>query len=745
MREASLAIPRLLWPLIVIAPAAALILTGWAPDNMESAPYRNPRLPVEKRVDDLLPRMTLDEKLDMLAGAGWMESRGNTRLGIPSIRMADGPMGVRAWYGPSSETSAPNARRVVNSTAFPAGIAMAATWNPELVGEEGRTIAEEARALGRDQMLGPTVNIALTPLWGRNFEGYGEDPYLAARMGVAYIKGMQGAGVIATVKHFAANNQEYQRLSIDAKISERALHEIYFPAFKAAVQEAAVWSVMSAYNKVNGHWCAENPYLLRDVLEKEWGFRGYVISDWGSTHSTADTVNAGLDLEMPGGDVARHWLEHAHAEGSDGDYLTAGKLRPLVESGQVKQAVIDDAVRRLLRTMFTAGLFERHEHEPGDVDTPAQRELARRTAVQGIVLLKNDGGILPLAADKVHSIAAIGPNASVARTGGGGSSQVRPRTSVSPIDGLRERAGAQVQVGYALGVAMPGEDPLKETAEARAALLKEAVELASKSDVAIVFAGDGPHVEREGEDRASMDLPAGQDELIRAVATANRNTVVVLNVGSPVTMTRWIAATPAVVNAWFPGEEAGHAIADVLFGDANPSGKLPVTFPKRLEDSPAYGHYPGTNGVVEYAEGIYVGYRHFDTHDVEPQFPFGHGLSYTTFGYSNLKATSPGGGRVEVSLDLRNTGRRAGAEVAQLYVHEAKPKLDRPVKELKAFRRVELKPGELQTVSFTLDKAAFSYYDPAKRAWVADPGRFEILVGSSSRDIRLRAGLELAE
>jgi beta-glucosidase len=696
-------------------------------------PYKNPAMPVEQRVEDLLARMTPQEKAEMLSGSGWMESQPNARLGIPAIKMADGPMGVRNWRGSSAVTNAASTVPVT-ATAFPAGIGMAASWDPELVTRSAGVIAQEVKSLGRDMILGPTVNINRVPLWGRNFEGYGEDPYLAARMGVAYIRGVQAEGVIPSVKHFAANNEEFERHRIDETIDERTLNEIYFPAFKAAVQEAGVWAVMSAYNKVNGQWCAENPYLLTETLRKRWGFRGFVISDWGSTYSTDATVNAGLDLEMPGGEAMRIWINKPETkrDGNGAGWLTADKVLAAVSAGGVTQAAVDDAVRRILRVMFAAGLFDRAQAGGGDVDTPVQRQLARTAANESIVLLKNSG-VLPLSAGKTPKIAVIGPNAAVARTGGGGSSLVRPKYAVTPLDGIREAAGSRADIVHALGVVMEGEDVGKPPRE----LLDEAVAVAAHSDVAVVVVGNAPKLEGEGFDRKSMDLPAGQDELIEAIAGANRNTVVVIAAGAPVTMTRWIDRVAAVVYAWYGGQEAGHAIGDVLFGAVNPSGKLPVTFPKALQDSPAYSHYPGQNLHVEYAEGIYVGYRGFDKHNVEPLFPFGHGLSYTTFNYSQLKIAFP-----NVSVSVRNSGTRAGAEVVQLYLQPPPSRVDRPAKELKGFGRVTLQPGETKTVSFTLDKSALSYYDSAVHDWVAEPGRFTVLVGASSRDIRAKGEFE---
>jgi beta-glucosidase len=460
-------------------------------------PYKNAKLTADARVADLLPRMTVAEKVAMLAGSGWMESMPIERLGIPAIKMADGPMGIRSWQGSSSVTNAANAMRVT-STAFPAGIAMAATWDPDLVQQQGKVIGQEVKALGRDMILGPTVNIARQPLWGRNFEGYGEDPYLASRMAVGYIKGVQGEGVIATVKHFAANNQEFERHRIDETIGERALQEIYFPAFRAAVQEAGVWSVMNAYNKVNGQYCAENPYLLRDVLKKQWGFKGFVISDWGSTYSTAATVNAGMDLEMPGGEPMKLWFAKptTQSDGNGAGWLTPENVQAALQAGQISMAQVDQNAGRILHTMFAAGLFDKTHAGGGQVDTPEQKMVARTAAAESIVLLKNAGDLLPIA-KTVRTLAVIGPNAAVARTGGGGSSLVRPAYSITPLDGIRERAGNQMQVSYAQGVSIPGEDASKDSPAAMTQLREQAVAAAGKADAAIVVVGNAPASNRK--------------------------------------------------------------------------------------------------------------------------------------------------------------------------------------------------------------------------------------------------------
>lgn len=731
---------------LIFAPMATTPhLSAQDPSGNGQAPYKDATRPVEERVADLLGRMTAQEKAAMLAGEGWMESEPNARLGIPPIRMADGPLGVRDWTGPSAVTS--EEKSTFTSTAFPSGIALASAWDVGLAGRDARALAQEVKAHGRDMILGPTVNINRVPLWGRNFEGYGEDPYLAARLAVAFVKAVQAEGVIPSVKHFAANNQEFERHRIDERIDARTLNEIYFPAFKAAVQEGGAWAVMSAYNKVNGQWCAENPYLLKETLQRRWGFKGFVVSDWGSTYSTAATVSAGMNLEMPGGEPMRSWMTHpsTQKDGNGAGWLTADKVLAAVAAGQLRQEAVDDSVRRMLRVMFTAGLFD-SPRRGGELDTQEQRALARSAATEGVVLLKNEGGMLPLGAQRIRTLAVIGPSAAIPRSGGGGSSLVTPSYVVTALDGIREAAGPRVRVEYALGAAMQGEDPEHETPAAVAALRAEAVKLAARSDAVVVVVGNGHHLESEGFDRPSMDLPANQDELIRAVAAANPRVAVVLIVGAPVTMTQWVDRVSAVLCPWYGGQEGGHAIGDILFGLKNPSGKTPVTFPRRLEDATAYGNYPGENLHVAYAEGIYVGYRGFEKRGVAPLFAFGHGLSYTTFEYSGLAVTparvAPGG-KVDVSLTVRNSGGRAGAEVVQLYVHDGHASVDRPPKELKGFARVELAPGESRRVTMTLDQAAMSFFDPSRNDWVAEPGTFDVLVGASSADIRLKGSFEL--
>jgi beta-glucosidase len=866
---------------------------------------------MKERIEELLGQMTIEEKVSMLAGSAMWYTTPVERLGIPAIKVTDGPYGAR---GGGSFAGG------LTSACFPVGIALAATWNTELVERVGQALGEEARTKGAHILLAPTVNIHRSPLNGRNFECYSEDPYLSARMAVAYIKGVQSQNVGTAIKHYVCNDSEFERNTISSEVGERALREIYLPPFKAAVQEAHTWSVMASYNKVNGTYASEDPYILTDILRKEWGFEGLVMSDWLGTRSTAAAVNAGLDLEMPGPPVWR-----------------GEKLLRAFQAGEVDEATIDESVRRLLGVIIKlvlsvsegSGAFENPEDRPERaVDKPEHRALARQAAAEGIVLLKNDGNLLPLSTDQVKSLAIIGPNAKVARIMGGGSSRVNPHYAVTPFDGILNRVGDAVKVGFEVGCTnhkllplippawltpagsqtgqvapspvergrvgvgvapspvergrvgmgveffnnddfsgapvktmlaettelawlgefdpdvnaaqfsarltgqftapetgrytfglssaglsrlyidgqevidnwteqQPGEsftgtgsseltfemdlaagqtcdltvEYSKQSAVPLASLrlsclppvpedaMDRAAALAAASDVALVFVGLSDEWESEGFDRPDMELVGDQVALIEKVTAANANTVVILNTGSPITM-NWLDKVAAVVQAWFPGQECGNAIADVLFGDVNPSGRLPQTFPRQLEDNPAYINYPGENGRVHYGEGIFVGYRYYDKKKVEPLFPFGYGLSYTTFAYRNLRLNASEvapslveRGRVgvgvdadeglQVSVDIQNTGPRAGQEVVQLYVRDLESTLMRPEKELKAFAKVSLEPGQTKTVTLALNRESLAYYDDLARQWVAEAGEFEVLVGSSSRDIRASARFTL--
>jgi beta-glucosidase len=680
--------------------------------------------PVESRVDDLLSRLTLEEKISLIHADSKFTTAAIPRLGIPRRWLDDGPHGVREDIGP--DTWAPAGRTDDFATAMPVGICLAATWDPALGYREGEAIGQEARERGKDIMLGPGVNILRTPLCGRNFEYLGEDPFLSSQMCVGYIRGEQSQDVSSCVKHFALNNQEFDRMNINVEAGERALREIYLPAFKAAVQQGGVWCVMGAYNQFRGQHCCENDYLLNHILKDEWDFKGLVMSDWAGAHDTRECALNGLDLEM----------------GTDtnyDDFYFANPYLKLLKEDKLPMAGLNEKVRRNLRVMLAT-----HVHDPGrktgSINTAAHQAVARQVAEEGIVLLKNENHLLPLDESKIRTIAVIGENAIRLNTHGGDSSGIKAFYEITPLQGLVNRVGTNVNLVFSEGYRKDGGPELAARAVA-----------AAKSADVVIYVGGLNHdkgFDCEGADRKDMKLPYGQDELIQKIVAANPKTIVVLE-GTMVEMDAWLDQVPALLQAWYPGMEGGNALARVLFGDVNPSGKLPCTFPKKLSDTPAAAFgasaYPGTNGTVNYAEGLLVGYRWYDTKHIEPQFPFGFGLSYTTFKYSNLKLIpfTSTNEVVTAQFDLENTGSRAGAEVAQLYVHEDQPRLMRPEKELKGFKRVFLQPGEKQTVSIPLNQSAFAYYDPAQKGWVAQPDNFEILVGSSSRDLRLHDPFKL--
>jgi beta-glucosidase len=700
---------------------ATMIGCGLLRASDNAAIYLDATQPLENRVEDLLSRLTTEEKISLIHADSKFTTAAIPRLGIPRRWLDDGPHGVREDIGP--DTWAPAGRTDDFSTAMPAGICLAATWNPELGFREGEAIGQEARARGKDIMLAPGVNILRTPLCGRNFEYLGEDPFLASQMCVGYIRGEQSQDVASCVKHFALNNQEFERDSINVEVDERALREIYLPAFKAAVQEAGVWSVMGAYNKFRGQHCCENDFLLNKILKDEWDFKGLVMSDWAGAHDTRECALNGLDLEMG-------------TEKNYNNFYFAQPYLNLLKSGELPMTNLDEKVRRNLRVMLATHVLD-SGRKIGSLNTAAHQEVARKVAEEGIVLLKNEKKLLPLDAAKLKTIAVIGENATRLHAHGGDSSGIKAFYEITPLQGIIAHAGKNVNVIYSEGYQKNGDANLEKRAIA-----------AAKSADAVIYIGGLNHdkgFDCEGADRTSMKLPYGQDELIQKIVAANPKTIVVLE-GTMVEMDAWLKKVPAVLQAWYPGMEGGNALARVLFGDVNPSGKLPATFPKKLSDSPAHalGNYPGKNGTVTYAEGLLVGYRWFDTKNIEPQFPFGFGLSYTTFKYADLKLIPGTNGIVTAQFEIENTGTRAGAEVAQLYVHEKNPDLMRPEKELKGFKKVFLQPGEKQTVSIPLTKAAFAYYNDSKKSWVAQNDHFEILIGSSSRDIRLRDHFDLA-
>jgi len=810
------------------------------------------------KIEAFLSELTLEEKVTLLAGADTWRTHAIERLGIPALKVSDGPNGVR---GEQKDTKSQT------SASFPIGSAMGATWNPELVAEIGTALGEETKMKGAHVLLGPTLNVHRHPLAGRNFECFSEDPYLSARMAVAYVKGLQGKGVGACIKHFVANDQEFERFSISTEVDERTLREIYLPAFKAAVQEAEPWTLMSAYNRVNGTYVSENKYLLNDILKEEWGFDGMVISDWYGTYSD-NVPAAGLDLEMPG---PARWMGE--------------KIIAAVRDGSLDESVIDDKVRRILRTLERVGAFESpNVVEEKSVDNPAHRALIRKAGGEAIVLLKNEDNLLPIADEKIRSVAIIGRPAEKITFQGGGSSEVNPHYVIHPLEAIQSRYGEAFEITYASGpsihrmfplleqdglsaedgtagkisiqqydnTSLSGEpfkeffsdgtqqawfgekaldhDPsafslrmsgswtapitgtytfslvavgrarwwlgdekmldwwditeipqpenfdginvewIRETKEVHleagetypikveyasmpggrwrtirlgclppqpADPIADAVKLAKSSDVAVIFAGLTAEWESEGQDRINMDLPAEQNELIERVTAANPNTVVVLNSGSPLHMP-WVDKVKSVLQMWYLGQESGNAIADVLFGEIDPSGRLPTTFPKRIEDNPAHTNFPGENGKVRYGEGLFVGYRYYDEKKIKPLFPFGHGLSYTTFAYDALKVEKVGD-EIKIQVEVTNSGTRTGRDVVQLYVRDVQSSLIRPSKELKSFAKIQLDSGETKTAMLVLKESDLTFYDDTKKAWVTEPGEFEVLVGRSAGDIRLSA------
>ena len=803
---------------------------------------------VEQRVESLLGKMTLEEKIDMIGGVDGFFIRGIPRLALPPLKMADGPIGVRN-FGPA--------------TAMAGGIALAATWNPSLAQRVGTELGRDARAKGVHFLLGPGVNIYRAPMNGRNFEYFGEDPFLASRIAVEYIKGVQNQGVSATIKHFMGNNSEFDRHNTDSIIDERAMREIYLPVFEAAVKEARVGAIMDSYNLTNGVHLTQNGYLNTDVAKEEWGFSGIMMSDWVATYDGVAAANGGLDLEMPAG-----------------AFMNRRTLLPAVQQGKVSVATIDDKVRRILRTAIQFGWLDRDQTDLSIARYNQQgRQAALQAATEGMVLLKNEGNLLPLKKSLIKSVAVIGPDAYPAVPVGGGSARVEPFAPISYLAGLSNYLGTTAQVRYARGlpslselaqttsftttetngqgglraeffgngelqgqpaisrtdlhinfgpgsfqlpvntsssrwtgyytpstsgsydifVESTGEDggffrlyvdnklvfdnwieskallaqttlsfdptPHKVVLEQRgrsawlgarlrfgivksgSAVTAEAKKLASSADVVVVAAGFDPNSESEGADRI-FRLPTGQDELIQEMTKANKNTIVIITSGGSVDTTAWLGSVPAVVEGWYSGQEGGDALAKILFGEVNPSGRLPITFERRWEDNPVHDSYYPEAGAkrVVYKEGVFVGYRGYERNGTKPLFPFGHGLSYTTFRYSNLRVSQAVGEPTvwRVSFDVTNTGAREGAEVAQVYVGDHHAKVPRPAKELKGFSKINLRPGETRRVTVPLDSRALSYYDVSGKQWVAEPGVFDVLVGRSSEQIELRGNLNLA-
>lgn len=689
---------------------------------------------IEKEIDNLVVKMTLEEKVGMVHGDGIFSIAGVERLGISSITMSDGPHGVRPEQTRNDFGSAN--RTDDASTYLPVLSAVAATWNPQLALRFGEVLGQESRYRGKDVILGPGINIIRTPLCGRNFEYMSEDPYLIFSLVEQYIKGVQRQDTAACVKHFALNNQEVRRNDIDVDLSERALREIYLPGFKAAVQKGGVLAVMGSYNKFRDSHCCHNDYLLNQILKKEWGFSGAVISDWGGVYSTKEAAMNGLDIEM-GTKVP------VSGKRDDFDnYYMANPLLRAVKDGTVPQSVLDDKVKRVLRLMYNINMLGGQTRQKGSFNTPQHQKTALEIAQQTIILLKNDKAILPIARD-INSIVVIGDNAVKKHSYGGGSSEIKALYEITPLEGLQKKLNGKVKINFVQGYSADINSSPQQ-------LIDEAVAAAKKSDAAIIFCGLNHDIEHEGGDRKDMKLPYGQDELIKAVLTANPKTVVAIIAGSPVEVYKWIDDAHAVVYMSYAGMESGTAMADVLLGEVNPSGKLPVTFPIKLEDSPAHalGDYPGKDDREDYNEDILVGYRYFDTKNVQPQFCFGHGLSYTQFEYANLKMEPneiKADGRTSVSLEIENTGSCFGGETVQLYITDANCSVSRPAKELKGFKKVFLKPGEKTIVKFDISAEQLSFYSEEKKQWVTEPGKFIVSLGSSSRDVRLKTELKLLD
>lgn len=709
--------------------------------------YLDESKPVKQRIDDALARMTLDEKIAVIHAQSKFSSPGVKRLGFPDLWTDDGPHGVRPdvlWdeWEQAGQTND-------SCVAFPALTCLTASWNPSLSRIYGESLGEEALYRNKAMILGPGVNINRTPLNGRNFEYMGEDPYLASRMVVPYIQGLQSKGVSACVKHYALNNDEEYRHQVNVVVSDRALHEIYLPAFKAAITEAGAWGIMGAYNLYNNQHNCHNEITLNRILKGDWGFDGVVVSDWGGCHNTEEAITNGLDMEFGS------WTDGLTmgATNAYDNYYLAEAYKKLIKEGKYTTKELDDKVRRVLRTFYRTTMNTHRPH--GFLCSEAHYDAAKKIAEEGIVLLKNDKGVLPLNLSKTKRVLVVGENALKMMTVGGGSSSLKVQKEIIPLDGLTARLGKDIEVDFARGYvgdtvqSYNGVTVGRSIVENRPAdvLLAEAVEKAKKADYVIMFGGlnKSDFQDCEGHDRKQYALPYGQEKLIDALAKVNKNFVYVNISGNAVEMP-WKKQVPAIVQGWFIGSEAGEALASVLVGDANPSGKLPFTWYAKLDDCGAHAlnTYPGTwreGGQIideEYKEDIYVGYRWTDKEKKTPTFAFGHGLSYTTFKISDLRADKSEltqDGQISFTVNVKNTGKRAGAEVVQLYIHDSESSVERPYKELKGFKKVFLQPGESQDVTITIDKSALSFYDEVAKDWKAEAGEFVALVGNASDNL----------
>ena len=733
---------------IVLSFAAVILAACCAQPEYKGPVYLNPNAPVEDRVEDALARMTLEEKVGMTTAQSKFSSRGVPRLGIPEVWHTDGPHGVRpeVLWDDWDQAGWTND----SCTAFPALINLAATWDKDMSLLYGRSVGEEARYRKKDILLGPGVNICRTPLNGRNFEYMGEDPYLAGQMVVPYVKGVQENGVAACVKHYAVNNQEFQRTQSNSVVDDRTLHEIYLPAFKAAVTEGKAWAIMGSYNLYNGQYNCHNKKLLCDILKGDWGFDGVVVSDWGGCRDSEEAILNGLDIEMG------TWTNGLRGAASN-SYLNYHMANPYLKGlreGKYTTKELDDKVRRILRTIFRTSM--RPEPNYGRFVCPEHYQAAREISAAGVVLLKNENNTLPLNVPEGGKILLVGENVVKKMVVGGGSSNLKTAYEVNPLEGIQNAFGDKAEIvwerGYVgdVGRSYNRVDTGQDLTDDRTPqeLIASAVESAKDADYVIFVGGlnKSRHQDNEGTDRYDTFLPYNQQDVIEALAEVADKFVVVNISGSPVSMP-WADKADAIVQGWYGGTESGNALADVLTGKVNPSGRLPFSVPFKYEDGPikTERQYPGIKEEgskfwqTHYDEGVYVGYRWYDTKQVPVQFPFGHGLSYTTFEYSNAKAsksTMKADGKITVSVQVKNTGDRAGAEVVQLYIADPQASVDRPVKELKGFEKVWLNPGESKKVSFSIDASALSYYDMSRSAWYAEPGEFQALLGSTSSDIR---------
>lgn len=719
-----------------------LLVFGLAPGTVFSLPQFRSRLSdpaLQNKIDSLLARLTLDEKITLLHANAKFISGGVARLAVPELHYTDGPTGIREEL----ERHSWNSARLTSDSAifFPTGTALAATWNPQRAMACGIALGEEARARNKDILLAPSINLIRTPLNGRNFEFLSEDPLLTARMSVAFIQGVQSRDVAACVKHFALNNQEQNRCVVDVALDERALRELYLPAFKASVLEGGAYTVMAAYNKYRDAWCAENKFLLNDILKGEWAFQGAVVSDWSGTHSTVEAALNGLDIEMG-------------TERPYEDYYFAQPLLEAVRKKLVPESVINDKVRRVLRVLFACKAMEQTNRIRGEINTPQHSQTAYDLAAESVVLLQNRGRLLPLSMKKIHRLAVIGDNAVARHSCGGFGAGVKAKYEITPLAGLQQKVGKKIDVRFYQGYEKKSSLQYRpyglvrvQDVQSDTLLRKKAAAAAAAADAAVVFVGLNHDYDTEALDREDLKLPYQQDELVRAVTAANANTVVVIIAGSPVDVNELQANAPAILWGWLNGSEGGHALADILFGDVAPSGKLPFTIPKYLTDSPPHylKAYPG-DAQVQYQEGILLGYRWFATKNIEPAFCFGHGLSYTDFDYTAMKTEKKiyhRGENVRISLTVKNNGPCAAAETVQLYVHVPASAVLRSKIALAAFRKVMLQPGETADLALEIKTDDLAYYDTQKKAWVVETGAYELLAGSSSCDVRQTTGIIL--